>query len=680
MLRSFLALLFFLVATPAFAQAQAEPNARVELRSARAAVAPGETFTVVVQQTIREHWHTYWRNPGAAGEPTEIVWRLPQGATASEILWPTPDAIPFADLVNYGYSNEVLLPVEITAPASLRPGQNFTLNADLTWVACADICVFEGAQVSLMLPVEAQGRDDATWGSRIAAARAALPTRNDAIVAHISEGAPARLSVTLPDQAGARQAYFFAIDPDVVNPSAPQRVRVGPRGITIPLEAGPDRNLGTASLEGVLVLGEGRARRAFEITATPGAPLPDTGADARPEAPPMDMAALFTALLFAFLGGLILNIMPCVLPVLSVKALAFAGGAHAKEAPRQGALYFLGVIVSFMALAGVLIALRGAGDAVGWGFQLQTPWVTAVLSLLFFVIGLNLVGLFSISGLENAGSGLAARGGDAGAFFTGALAVVAATPCTAPFMAGAIGAALTQPAATTLLIFFALALGFALPLTLVHFAPALQKLIPKPGAWMERVRNVLAFPMFGAAVWLAWVLAQQTGANGMIALLSLAVAITFLILSTKWGRLWVIYGVLQLAVTAAIAWPPLTGVERPAVLAHEEWSPARVQELRNEGRGVFVTFTAAWCITCKVYEAAAIDRQVVATAFRDENIVYLKADWTNRDPVIAAALAEHGSPGVPMYLYYAPGAREPVVLPQPLTEDLVLDTIRGETP
>ncbi|WP_395644824.1 protein-disulfide reductase DsbD family protein [Terricaulis sp.] len=680
MFRSLLALLFFLAATPAVAQTPTVPNAQVTLRSARAAVAPGETFTVVIQQTIREHWHTYWRNPGAAGEPTEITWRLPQGFTAGDILWPTPDAIPFADLVNYGYSNEVLLPVEITAPASARPGQSVLLAGDLTWVACSDICVFEGGQVSLTLPVAAQGSDDPVWGPRIAAARAALPQRNEAIVARISEGAPARLSVTLPDQAGARQAYFFAFNPDVVNPSAPQRVRVGPRGVTIPLEAGADRNLGTEPLDGLLVLGEGRARRAFEIIATPGAPLPDTGADARPEAPPMDLAALFSALLFAFLGGLILNVMPCVLPVLSVKALAFAGGAHAKEAPRQGALYFAGVIVSFMALAGLLIALRGAGEAVGWGFQLQTPWVTAALSLLFFVIGLNLAGLFSVSGLEGAGSGLAARGGDAGAFFTGALAVIAATPCTAPFMAGALAAALTQPPEITLLIFFALALGFALPLTLVHFAPGLRNLIPKPGAWMERVRNVLAFPMFGAAAWLAWVLTAQTGANGVLALLALGAALAFMIFVARWGRIWFAVGAVALLVTGFVAWKPLTGQQTPAVLAHEDWSPARVAELRGEGRGVFVTFTAAWCITCKVYEAAAIDRQAVATAFRDENVVYLKADWTNRDPVIAAALAEHGSPGVPLYLYYAPGAREPVVLPQPLTEDLVLDTVRGANP
>ncbi|MBX9745815.1 MAG: thioredoxin family protein, partial [Hyphomonadaceae bacterium] len=343
----------------------------------------------------------------------------------------------------------------------------------------------------------------------------------------------------------------------------------------------------------------------------------------------------------------------------------------------DGLFYFAGVLATFLALAGVLIALRGAGEAVGWGFQLQAPWVTSALALLFFAIGLNLLGVFEIGGsLQNTGSGLAQRGGGLGSFFTGALAVIAATPCTAPFMAGAIGAALTQSAAVTLLIFAALALGFAAPLTLLHFAPGLQRLIPKPGAWMDRAKQVLAFPMFAAAVWLAWVLAEQAGPMGVLSLLLLATALAFLLLTARWGRAWLVAGALVVAATAAFTWRPLLGVESETVLASEPWSAARVAELRAEGRPIFVNFTAAWCVTCQVNDLAALSSPRLAQAFEDANVTYLKGDWTNRDAEIAAALAEHGRAGVPLYLYYPPNG-EPQVLPQVLTEDLVLETIAG---
>jgi thiol:disulfide interchange protein DsbD len=393
----------------------------------------------------------------------------------------------------------------------------------------------------------------------------------------------------------------------------------------------------------------------------------------------MNVALLMVAMGLAFIGGLILNIMPCVLPVLAVKGLSFAGGVKAGEARRHGLFYLAGVMTTFLALATLLITLRGAGDAVGWGFQLQAPWVTSALALLFFTIGLNLLGVFSISGsAQGLGASLAARGGDVGAFLTGALAVIAATPCTAPFMAGAIGAALTQSAGTTLLIFAALGLGFALPLTALHFAPGLQRLIPRPGPWMERLKNVLAFPMFAAAVWLAWVLAEQTGPTGVLALLSVATALALVLFVGRWGRASLVAALIALGVTTALAWRPLLGVETRAVLASAPWSAARVAELRTEGRGVFVNFTAAWCVTCKANEFV-LQTPAVARAFADANVAYLVADWTNRDDAIAAALAEHGRAGVPLYLYYPPG-EEAIVLEQGiiLSQELVLETIAGE--
>lgn len=694
----------FFIAAPARAEPFRTEQVETELHSARAAIAPGERFTIVLRQTLADGWHTYWRNPGDSGEPTEITaWHLPPGFTAGDIQWPAPEAIPFDILVNYGFAHEVLYPVTITAPASLRLGQTATLSAHVYWLVCSNVCIPQEGDVSLTLPVAAQGRDDPMWAPRVAAAVAALPQRFSG-AAHITSGVPARLSLALPDAEAIRNPHFFPYSRDAIKHADPEHPRVGAQGLSFGLTPGVANNLGAAPLDGVATfeVQEGGAwvKRAIEIAAQPGNMIAGTdtraatfsadyalaareggGAGAAPAAPALSLGAMLAALGFAFLGGLILNIMPCVLPVLSVKALSLAGGAHNGGARRDGILYLAGVLATFLALAGLLIALRGAGQAVGWGFQLQTPWVTAALALLFFAIGLNLLGVFQIGGsLQNAGGDLTRRGGAVGAFFTGALAVVAATPCTAPFMAGAIGAALTQSAGATLLIFAALALGFALPLTALHLAPGLQRIIPKPGAWMERAKNVLAFPMFAAAVWLAWVLTEQTGAMGVLGLLSIAAALAFFVFVARWGRVWCAVGLIALAITGVFAWKPLNGAPPARALTEEAWSPARVTELRAQGKAVFVDFTAAWCVTCKVNEATTLRSTAVRNAFRRHDVAYLVGDWTNRDADIAAALAEHGRAGVPLYLYYPPGDGAPVVLPQILSEAVVLQAIEGRTP
>ena len=695
-------ILSFFVLSPAVAQPLPGPRqVDAGLHSSRAAVAPGETFTVVLRETINDGWHTYWRNPGDSGEPTDLSWTLPAGWRVGEIQWPAPDAATYSILVNYGYEGEVLFPVEITVPANARPGTSVTLTAAARWLVCSDVCIPEDATLTLTLPVAAQGRDDPQWAARIADAVASIPRRDPGVTATIGSGDPARLSVALPNAIEFRNTRFFPFERGVVKAAEPQEPRDGPAGASFSLRADL-QPLGNAPLAGLVVyetqVDGAWVRRGVEIEAQPGAPIAGTDAQGVTFAEGYALAelegrafsatlvpadnlsglALLAALGLAFLGGLILNIMPCVLPVLSVKALAFAGGVHTGEARRHGVLYFAGVMVTFLLLAGVLIALRGAGEAVGWGFQLQAPWVTSLLALLFFVIGLNLLSVFEFgAGAQNLGAGLASRSGDAGAFFTGALAVIAATPCTAPFMAGAIGAALTQDASTTLLIFAALGLGFALPLTLLHFMPGLQRLIPKPGAWMERVKNVLAFPMFITAIWLVWVLAAQAGADGVAALLLLLAAVAFVIVAARWGRAWLVAGVLVLAVTGAFVWRPLLGVERQEALVSEPWSPERVVELQNEGRAVFVNFTAAWCVTCKVNEGVAFTPRLAA-GFADTNTAYLVGDWTNRDEAIAGALAQYGRAGVPLYLYYPADGGEPQVLPQVLTESLVLQTIEGE--
>lgn len=701
-LLSLVAVLLLSLVAPASAQPlTSERQVEVSLYSARAAVAPGETFTIVLRENIREHWHTYWINPGDSGEPTQLTWRAPAGWRVGPIQWPTPEAIPFSMLVNYGYSNEVLFPIEVTAPTNVVVGSTAILTADAYWLVCSDICIPEEATITLSVPIAAQGRDDPQWAGPIGDAVAALPSNAPRVEARISRGSPARLSAAVSNASEIRNARFFPFNRDAIRAAAPQAPRVGAGGVSFTLMPGVANNLGQGPLAGVIAYeardGANWVRRGVEIEAQADDPLVDTdsaamtissdyalaalegGGATTVVSPGMGPVALLGLLGLAFLGGLILNIMPCVLPVLSVKALSFAGGAQAGQARRHGALYFLGVIATFMALAGVLIALRGAGESVGWGFQLQAPWVTSALALLFFVIGLNLLGVFEIGGrLQNAGATLTSEGGDIGAFFTGALAVIAATPCTAPFMAGAIGAALTQTPSVTLLIFAAMSLGFALPLTLLHFVPGLQRLIPKPGPWMERARNVLAFPMFAAAIWLVWVLAEQTGSSGVLALLAVAAALAFALFVARWGRVWLTAGVIALVLTGALVWRPLVGMETPSVLASEPWSAARVTELQSEGRGVFVNFTAAWCVTCKVNEAAALAKPRVAQAFADANVAYLVGDWTNRDAAIASALAEHGRAGVPLYLYYPSDGGEVQVLPQMLSEALVLETISGD--
>lgn len=696
------AFLFCFFVSPVGAQPLPGPRqVEASLHSSRAAVAPGERFTIVLRQAINEGWHTYWRNPGDSGEATTLTWTLPAGWAAGDIQWPAPEAVPFAMLVNFGYEGEVLFPVEVTVPANARPGSTVALSAAAYWLVCSDICIPEDATLTLTVPVAAQGRDDPQWASRIDQAVANIPRTQEGVTATIGQGSPARLSVALPNAGGIRNVRFFPFERGVVKSAEAQHARIGANGASFSLTEDL-RPLGQAPLGGLVVYetqeGGYWARRGVEILARPGDPIAGTDEAPAPMSDdyalaeleggaltpnssavaPLSGVELLIALALAFLGGLILNIMPCVLPVLSVKALAFAGGVQTGEARRHGVLYFAGVMITFLALAGLLIALRGAGEAVGWGFQLQAPWMTSALALLFFVIGLNLLSVFEFgSGAQNLGAGLAARDGDLGAFFTGALAVVAATPCTAPFMAGAIGAALTQSTLTTFVIFAALGLGFALPLTLLHFAPGLQRLIPKPGLWMERAKNVLAFPMFGTAVWLAWVFTQQVGPEGTIALLTLFVAVTFFILSMRWGRAWLVIGALQLLVTGTFIWKPLLGIETQEVLVSEPWSAARVSELQGEGRAVFVNFTAAWCVTCKVNEVAAFT-PATAQAFVESNTAYLVGDWTNRDGAIAAELAAHGRAGVPLYLYYPADGGEPIVLPQMLSESLVRETVSGE--
>lgn len=701
------------------AQTVRTENVETEIVSARAAVAPGETVTLVLRQKIRPGWHIYWLNPGDSGEPTRLTWSLPPGFAAGPLLHPAPRIERLGPITTYVHDGEVLYPLALQVPADAQVGVTATLSVKATWLVCDEICIPEEGALRVSLPVRAEGRDD-TRGSKLAEeAVAALPEGATQLgfdfaagetirLAFPQTGAGANAITAAIDARRLRNPVYFPYAQSLIDHAAPQKTVIGDGAVRFEIPLSLSFNSADAKGEGLLVaeIEEGGrwSRRAFMFGAPPGeGPLPDAAAarwageaplnSAPPEVRRSAAAIDFIGyILAAFVGGLILNIMPCVFPVLSIKALSLAGGAHAGTARRHGLLFLAGVMATFLAFAVALIGLKSAGMAVGWGFQLQEPGLIAALALLFFALGLNLIGAFEIGGgLQNVGGGLADRGGDVGAFGTGALAVVAATPCTAPFMATALGWAATQSPAASLTVFAGLGLGFAAPFTLLSFAPGLQKLMPKPGVWMDRAKQFLAFPMFAAAVWLVWVLSVQTGAMGTLSLLSLFVAFAFVVWAWRQGAIWRVIALVTLLGVAVVAWRPMTTVistTAPAKAENAEaWSPERLAELRASGAPVFVNFTAAWCVSCKANEIVALSQPVVKKAFAAGGVAYLKADWTARDPVIAAELAAHGRSGVPLYLYYAPGAAEPVVLPQLLTERTVLNAIgaagvaaRKETP
>jgi thiol:disulfide interchange protein DsbD len=681
MFRSLLfALLALFAAAPATAQIYTGAKVHARLIAERDAVAPGGTVTVALELDTKKGWHTYWSNPGQAGAPTEITWALPPGWKAGAIQWPTPQAEIVGPILDYGYEGKPWLLVDLTAPKDAPPNGMVTLQAHATWLVCAEVCVPEDATVTLPMSI---GTPTLPPDPAFAAARAKLPVASPWPM-HYRVGDTVDLFVQAAPLASAHpaKAEFFPAKPGLIREGiAPQEAAYTNDGLVLRLP--PPPAFKANALRGLLVLTSADGSvQALNVNATPGA-VPDVAREG-------GMALIF-ALLFAFVGGLILNLMPCVLPILAMKALALAGhgGGEGKHAAREGMAYGLGAILSFAALGGALIALRAGGDAIGWGFQLQEPIAVAVFALLIFAVGLNLSGVYEVPGFGG-GDTLARKGGMAGAFFTGVLAVAVAAPCTAPFMAAALGYALTQPAVVALAVFVALGFGFAAPFIIIGFSPALLRLIPKPGMWMLRLKQAFAFPMYGASVWLVWVLANEAGTNSIVAVLGAMV--TFALAAWIWtvsrnasarGRGFGAFATL-LALLAMLGFlstllhtSPAPALQRmgDSNIPHEAYSAARLDQLRKEGRPVFVNATAAWCITCLVNERVAFASGSVAAAFAKHHVACLIADWTRRDPEITKLLEAHGRDGVPLYLYYAPHAPDAQVLPQILTEDAVLKAV-----
>ena len=674
-----------------------QPRVQIELVSEVESVRPGTPFWVAVRQRISPGWHTYWKNPGDSGEPTTLDWTLPPGTSAGEIAWPPPERLRIGPATSYGYTGEVLLPVRITPPATLLPGDPFHLQVAAAWLVCEKECIPEEGTVSRTLPVTAGPPPaDPRWGPAMARVRAALPRPIPwpVTVAATTDTVTIRVAAASLRPARIAGAWFYPLEWGLIDDAAEQEMSVSAEGLTLRVARGSLPEAAERPVEGVLAITEqldgGPVRQAFAVRAEP--PAAGSGA-----AGPATRGALLRALGLALAGGLALNLMPCVLPVLSLKVLALAAHAGGSRAVRvaHGFAYTAGVSVSFGLIAGMLLGLRAGGELVGWGFQLQSPVFVTLLADLLFVMGLTLSGIVTLgSRLAGTGSGLAGRRGYSGSFFTGALAAVVATPCTAPFMATAVGYALLQPAPVALAVFLALGLGFALPYLALSLGPGWTRLLPRPGVWMERLKQFLAFPLYASAAWLVWVLSQQVGPAGLAACLAglvlLAVA-AWLYEATRHGAgLWRRLGrpaaaagaIAALGLAAFTAAPTAsTGARTAADPSWEPYTAARLAELRGRGVPVFVNVTAAWCITCLVNERVALRSPEVTARLAQKGVASLKADWTNRDPAIAQVLASFQRSGVPLYLLYpgaeagAPSSHGPRVLPQVLTEGIVLEAL-----
>jgi len=653
-------LLFFLsLLAAAPAAAQGGRHMEVRLVPETAAAAPGSTIALAFVMRPAQGWHGYWRNPGDAGTEPRLAWRLPEGWRAEPLLYPVPDRLLIFGLMNYVFERDYALLATVHVPASAEPGATVPIDAQLDYLVCTDrVCVPETATVSTELAIgEAREPSPLFEGYRRALPR---PLGGEGRF-EVTNGR-LRLAIPLPAAMAVSEPYFFPGTRDALRYAEPQRISRNGDMLIVETAAG-SRAGPLQTLEGVLEIAPGIG---LALTARPGTvpaagtPIPTGGeAEATVEGP-----GILAALLLALLGGLILNIMPCVFPILSLKALSLArAGETEAEARREAVAYAAGVVLVCLALGGLLLGLRAGGMMVGWAFQLQDPRVILFLLLLVTAISLNLAGLFELPVL-------ARDGGARGAFATGALAAFIATPCTGPFMGAALGAALVLPAAGALAVFGGLGLGLALPFLLLGFVPALRRRLPKPGKWMATFQRILSVPMFLTALGLAWILGRQTGVDGMALGLAGALALGLALWWLGKGGRW-LAGALILAAVAGplllLDTEPAEAVRTESPLAAEPFSEARLAQLRAEGAPVFVYFTADWCLTCKVNERGAMASDAVAQAFRARNIRVLAGDWTRGDPAIGRFLEQHGRSGVPLYLFYPAGGGAPEVLPQLLT-------------
>lgn len=717
----FAALVLFLLGFSQLkAQASSAPGAApvralhltVNLAPLSGAIQPGGSTEVGLHFVIDPGWHVYWVNAGDAGEPPHIDWKLPNGITAGPMLYPTPQRVPYGPLMDYGYANEVLFPLTLHAAPGLKAPSTASLQAHVHWLVCSTVCI--PGQADLALPLKVSSQPVAPSAAAAALFQRfrdrlpkPLPPGSKAVFASTPSGFD--LAVFGEHGGSASSAQFFPLVQGEINNVAPQQVRASGGNLLISLKKDESLRSTPAQLQGVLRVAGGGG---YQIDALPGK-IPAALAAAAPisgAAPGAGSAAggsvaslaaangagghLLRFVLLAFLGGVVLNLMPCVFPVLFIKGLALVGasGESRSRLRAHGAVYALGILVSFWFVVALLLGLRAGGHTLGWGFQFQSPGFLAVIALVLFFLGLSLAGMFDIGlTLTSKGAGLTARSGYAGSFFTGVLAMVVATPCTAPFMGVAIGFALVQPPATAFAVFTALALGLAAPYVLLTLNPGWTRLLPRPGAWMEILKQVMAIPVFAVAIWMAWLYALIAGLNALAAGLLPA----FLLLAIAgWilGR-WPARRRAALPAVAVIAAaillplyairgfptaPPAASASESAGAVQDNWQPysaAALEKYRAQGRPVFVDFTASWCLSCQVNERVVLDRADVKRRLRDSGVVLMRADWTRHDDAITQALSKLGRSGVPVYALYPAGQKPPQMLPAVLTPGIVFDAL-----
>jgi thiol:disulfide interchange protein len=710
--RLIFALLFLLSAgAPLFAASNSAHalHLRVQLVVPSNTLEKGKLAMAGLYFKLEPGWHVYWKNAGDSGEPPRMKWTLPNGITAGPLQFPAPKRLPLGPLMDFGYEDEVMFPFELKVASDVATSAA-VLHAKVDWLVCREVCIPGKAElettrtVSDGAGVPAPVQPDAALYTRFANR---LPEAPPPVFKAGFQPMANGLRLTVVTGQKETQGAFFPADQNILDNPAPQKVTPTAKGLILDLKKDANLTANPAQLRGVIELSNGRN---YEIAAPSGAPAaanpapePNSAETARAAsstnpassansaAPATPGFARIAGL--AFLGGLILNLMPCVFPVLFLKGLALVqSGAEERHRLRMhGLVYTAGILVSFWILVSVLLALRGAGARLGWGFQFQSPVFLSLMAGLLFFLGLSLAGQFEIGlSLTSAGGGLAAKQGYTGSFFTGVLAVIVATPCTAPFMGAAIGYALAQPAAVTFAVFTSLALGLAAPYAILTLQPAWTRILPRPGAWMEILRQAVSVPIFATVIWMAWVLANAYGATLLAALLIgfLLIAIAGWFLGRWPAKRWatVSAAIILLGVVALCYAAPNEFAETPSdkhsqlyligdITHWEPWSAEAVGRYQSQGRPVFVDFTANWCLSCQVNERVVLEKPEVKKAFADSHVVLMKADWTQHDDAITDTLAKLGRSGVPAYVLYVPGEASPRLLPEVLTPGIVTDAI-----
>jgi thiol:disulfide interchange protein DsbD len=652
----------------------------VEMVSLAPAVAPGGTVDVGLVITLEEKWHVYWINAGDSGEPPRIKWTLPHGVTAGPMQFPIPSRLPLGPLMDFGYEDEVAFPVKLTAAKNLKPGP-IHLDARVDWRVCREVCIPGKAHLGLNLTVDPKATAPAQPVGALGEALGLLPKPLDASMKLTVTGGKNEFVLDLITGERTTDAEFYPFDQEQIANAGDQDVEPLPNGVRLRVPRAPELTKLPGKLHGVIKLDD---ETSYEITSIVVAgEVPRRAGSRVTPAAAGDLTTL-TALGLAFIGGVILNLMPCVFPVLFLKGLALVQSSSEERGRlrRHGVVYALGILVSFWIIVAALLVLRAGGNEAGWGFQLQSPIFVAVLAVGIFFFALSLAGQFELGlSLTSVGGELAQKQGYTGSFFTGVLATIVATPCTAPLMGAAIGFALAQPTLITFAIFTALALGLAAPYLVLSFQPAWTKLLPRPGAWMEVLKQLTAVPLFATVIWLVWVYGHLFGADGvdrvawlLLSLLLVAVAGWLL---GKWPARWpssiaaALIGVV--AIVLALRQP------KDTTLTWQPFSEQTLSQARADGKPIFIDFTAAWCLSCQVNERLVLRSEDVQREFANNKVLLIKADWTKYDAEITKELASVGRSGVPTYVIYPLHKGAADVLPELLTKDIVLNALKKDT-